>query len=197
MGLDEIGLDEDLAMLAADRGMLALLLFWARHWQENGGTAPTRAQMDPCELPRPILPVMFIYERLGDRLRCRLAGTRMRDLYGIDGTGLFLDQMVQGSAAPGRSALFHRCLDGGLPLLFRGFLVPSSKGGWRGFSRLLLPVAKRPGEPATQVMGMVRVFDPPAGAQALARADADGLVSARLLNDADCRALTPGPVRQT
>lgn len=96
----------------------------------------------------------------------------MRDLFGNDGTG--------------RSALFHRALDGGLPLLYRGFLVPVGKG-WRGFNRLLLPVAVRTGEPTTQVMGMVRVFDPPAGAAALAGADADGLLSARLLDDSECR----------
>lgn len=183
----ENNIDADLAALTTDRGMLALLRHWCQARAANDGTLPVRAQMDPCDLPRSILPFMFVYERLGDRLRCRLSGTRMRDLFGNDGTGLFLDQMIAPHTVPGRSALFHRTLDGGLPLLYRGFLVPVGKG-WRGFNRLLLPVAVRAGEPATQVMGMVRVFDPPPGAAALAGADADGLLSARLLDDSECRA---------
>lgn len=186
---DQSGWEEERAILAGDRGMLALLLFWWRLKQANGGTIlPTRRQMDPCALPRPILPFMFIYERQADqRLRCRLAGTRMRELFGVDGTGLYLDQMVIPASVPGRSALFHRCLDSGLPLFYRGFLVPAGRN-WRAFHRLLLPVSVEPGAPASQIMGMVRVFDPPPGTPAQT-ADQDGLVGARLLGDADCREL--------
>lgn len=180
--------DGDLTALARDGGMVALLRHWYQARAANNGALPFRAQMDPCDLPRSILPIMFIYERLGERLRCRLSGTRMRDLFGADGTGLFLDQMIAPQSVSGRSALFHRALDSGLPLLYRGFLVPVGKG-WRGFNRLLLPVAVRAGEPATQVMGMVRVFDPPPGAAGLEGADADGLLSARLLDDSECRAV--------
>lgn len=187
----ETSIDADLMALAGDRGMVALLRHWCKARAVNNGALPFRAQMDPCDLPRPILPIMFIYERRGDRLRCRLSGTRMRDLFGADGTGLFLDQMIAPQSVSGRSALFHRTLDSGLPLLYRGFLVPVGKG-WRGFNRLLLPVAVRAGEPATQVMGMVRVFDPPPGAAALEGADADGLLAARLLEDSECRAVTDG-----
>lgn len=168
--------------------MLALLLFWWRLKQANGGSIlPTRRQMDPGALPRAILPYMFIYERTAEgRLRCRLAGTRMREMFGVDGTGLYLEQMMVPATVPGRSALFHRSLDSGLPMLYRGLLVPAGRG-WRGFNRLLLPVSVEPGAPASQVMGMVRVFDPPAGPREAA--DADGLISARLLEDADCHAL--------
>jgi len=181
--------EADLAALAADRGMTALLRHWWQARLGNDGAVPVRAQMDPCDLPRSILPLMFIYERVGDRLRCRLSGTRMRDLFGIDGTGLFLDQMIAPQSVPDRNALFHRTLDSGLPLLYRGFLVPVGKG-WREFNRLLLPVAVRAGEPAAQVMGMVRVFDPPPGAAAMEGADANGLLSAQLLAEDEYRTIT-------
>lgn len=186
MQLDESARQTDLAILAEDRGMLALLQFWWRLRQANGGAMlPARRQMDPCALPRPILPLMFIYERHDDgRLRCRLSGTRLRDLFGQDGTGLYLDQMIAPASVPARSALFHQSLDGRLPLFYRGFLVPAGRG-WRAFNRLLLPVSVEPGAAPTQIMGMVRVFDPPPGAAALAGADSDGLVSARLLDDGD------------
>ncbi|OYQ35623.1 hypothetical protein CHU95_07850 [Niveispirillum lacus] len=190
MLLDESAAQIDHAILTADRGMRTLLLFWWHLKRGNPGTAlPTRTQMDPCALPRSILPVMFIYERLGDgRLRCRLSGTRLRDLFGQDGTGLCLDQLIIPAAVPGRSALFHQCLDSGLPLFYRGFLGPAGRS-WRGFNRLLLPVSVKPGAAATQIMGMVRVFDPPPGAPALDGADSDGLLSARLLDDATCASL--------
>lgn len=181
--------DTDLSILAADRGMAALLRHWWQAKEVHGGALPTRAQMDPCDFPRAILPIMFIYERHGERLFCRLSGTKMRDLFGSDGTGLYLDQMIAADSVPGRSALFHRALDSGLPLFYRGFLVPVGKG-WRGFNRLLLPVCLRSGERATQVMGMVRVFDPPPGVRAINMGDTDGLVTARLLEDSDCRAVT-------
>ncbi|MBP7337443.1 PAS domain-containing protein [Niveispirillum sp.] len=187
---DKSAAEIDHAILVEDRGMLALLLFWWRLKQANGGAVlPTRRQMDPCALPRAILPFMFIYEgHEGGRLRCRLSGTRLRDLFGQDGTGLYLDQMIAPASVPGRSALFHQSLACGLPMFYRGFLVPAGRG-WRAFNRLLLPVSVAPGAPATQIMGMVRVFDPPPGTSPLTSADADGLVSARLLDDGACAAL--------
>ncbi|MFV3131027.1 PAS domain-containing protein [Niveispirillum sp. KHB5.9] len=185
MQAEESGWATDRMILVQDRGMLALLLFWWRLKQANGGTVlPTRRQMDPCAFPRSILPNMFIYERDGDRrLRCRLSGTRMRELFGVDGTGLYLDQMMVPASVPGRNALFHDSLDNRMPMFYRGYLVPAGRG-WRGFNRLLLPVSVEPGAPPAQVMGMVRVFDPPPGNRDAA--DADGLVSARLLGDGEC-----------
>ncbi|MFV3073567.1 PAS domain-containing protein [Niveispirillum fermenti] len=170
--------------------MRALITLW---WQERaaggGSVVPARAQLDPCAIPRGILPYMFIYERVAGRLRCRLAGTRLRDIFGRDETGCHLDEVIAPQHLAGRTALFDRCLDAGLPLFYRGYLVPAGRH-WRAFNRLLLPAAAKAGQPATQVMGLLRVYDPSqARTVATLPADADGLVDFRLLGEDDCRSL--------
>lgn len=170
--------------------MRALITLWWQGRAAGGGSAvPTRAQLDPCAIPRGILPNMFIYERVGGRLRCRLAGTRLRDVFGRDETGCHLDEIVAPPHLAGRAALFERCLDAGLPLFYRGYLVPAGRH-WRAFNRLLLPAAVRAGQPATQVMGLLRVHDTSqARAAGIPPGDQDGLVDCRLLGEDDCRAL--------
>lgn len=155
-------MDGELAILAADRGLAGLLAVWQRAWATNSQTVPARVQLDPCDFPKPILPFMFIYERADDRFRCRLYGTKMREIFGSEATGRYLDQMVTPQSVARRHALFNRVLETGLPLFYRGFLVPAGRD-WRGFHRLLLPATISPGQRPTQVLGAVRVFDPPAG----------------------------------
>jgi len=179
---------QDMDIVKTDHGMRLLLSLWWQFRQDGGDNVPTRLQMDPCILPRPALPFMFIYERVGTRLRCRLAGTKMRDIFGMDATGRFIDELVAPQALPARAALFHNSLDLGMPVFYRGYLVPAGRD-WRRFHRLLLPVAPRGSAQATQIMGLLRVFETPSNKSDLPSADGDGLISSRLLDAADCQAV--------
>ena len=54
-------------------GLRACFEFWRDCRQ--GDCAPLKARIDPVAMPRHILPNLFIYELVGCRFRCRLAGT--------------------------------------------------------------------------------------------------------------------------
>lgn len=177
---------EDLEILKADRAMRILLSLWWRARLDNEGAVPMRSQLDPCSFPRPALPFMFVYERVGDRFRCRLAGTKMRDIFGADSTGQFLDQLAPAHFLPSRTALFQKCVESGMPVFYRAYLAPQGRE-WRSSLRLLLPAAIAGSREPTQIIGMLRIFDPAPRAASLAAGD--GMISARPLDEADCRHL--------
>ncbi|WP_173012629.1 PAS domain-containing protein [Niveispirillum sp. SYP-B3756] len=139
-----------------------LLTIWRHAWVDAGRQVPDRRLMDPVNLPRPLLPSMFIYEREGERFRCRLAGSRLREVFGHAMEGRYLDDMVKPESAPRRNAIFNTVLEEGKPLIYSGFLVAEGKE-WRYFRRLLLPMRKQAGGPVDQIMGAVHFCDPPPG----------------------------------
>ncbi|MDJ0513856.1 MAG: PAS domain-containing protein [Methyloceanibacter sp.] len=74
------------------------------YWQDiaQGRTMPARADFDPLKVPH-LLPHLAVVDlRDGfDRGRFRLAGTRLRDIYGREITGLHLTEVYAGChAAP-------------------------------------------------------------------------------------------------
>jgi hypothetical protein len=152
---------------------------WWRVWLAAGRQVPDRKAMDPVNLPRPLLPFMFIYERDGQRFRCRLAGSRLRDVFGHAMEGRYLDEMVKPEAVPYRSRIFNTPLIEGKPLLYSGFLVVEGKE-WRYFKRLLLPVCKIASGSADQIMGAVSFTSPPPQLR-FDPHDPDGQVSLTLL----------------
>lgn len=179
--------DDNLEIVKADRSMRILLSLWWAARQGNGGSVPTRPQLDPCSFPRPALPFMFVYERLETRFRCRLAGTKLRDVLGADGTGQFLDQITPPAFIGSRSVLFQQCLETGMPLFFRAFLAPNGRE-WRLSHRLLLPAGVAGSREPTQVLGLLRVFDP-SPHRVTSLAPDDGLFGVRSLDEAACRDL--------
>ena len=82
--------------LQADSLLTALLDYWER--QRGDCAMPRRKDIDPLDLPRPLLPFIEIVERgVEDRLRWRLVGTAIVDAMGKDTTGRYLDQALDGS----------------------------------------------------------------------------------------------------
>ena len=148
---------------------------------------PCRADLEPYDLPRALLPYMFIYAQEGDRFRCRLYGTRLREFFGKDSTGRYLDEMVKPEAREKRNILFRLPLESGRPLFYRGFLVAPGVE-WRHFHRLLLPVATKPGAAPSQIVGAMRLISPPPGLR-LDATDPDGMLQHCLLQEDDCRLL--------
>lgn len=64
------------------------------YWLGLAGSRPMpdRSEIEPAQFHR-LLPFISILERVGDRLRVRLAGTRLRDIYERETTGHFLDEL--------------------------------------------------------------------------------------------------------
>lgn len=66
-----------------------------------GGRLPSRASIDPVEIPR-LLPYVFLIdvERDPQRFRIRLAGTQVCTWAGRDATGMYTDDPAYGPQAP-------------------------------------------------------------------------------------------------
>jgi hypothetical protein len=67
--------------------------YWAG--KACGRTMPSRHDISPAHFPR-LLPYVSLLELLDGRLKVRLAGTRLRDIYEREITGLYLDEIDWG-----------------------------------------------------------------------------------------------------
>jgi hypothetical protein len=67
--------------------------YWAK--LAAGRTMPARSDISPAHFPR-LLPNVSLLERTGSRWKVRLAGTRLREIYDREITGLYLDEIDAG-----------------------------------------------------------------------------------------------------
>ena len=77
---------------------------------------PARSSLRPADFPR-LLPYVSLIEveRQPLRFRFRLAGTRLRDLYDREVTGLYLDEIDWGGQSEYWRAAHHRVAETGRP----------------------------------------------------------------------------------
>jgi hypothetical protein len=130
--------------------------FWRDRRQAND--VPRKAAIDPVDMPRHILPNLFIYQKMADgRFRCRLAGTEICRVFRHNPTGLYLDDLIVASAVSSRQRLFSRVLEQRIPVVYGGRLMHSEQS-WLRFRRLLLPISST-GEQPDHVFGMVVFSD--------------------------------------
>jgi len=77
------------------------------YWQDRcaGRPMPSRADIDPLDIPRH-LPFLILFDVVpgSERLRARLVGTHVADMYGADYTGQYLDEIAFGDR---RAAILH------------------------------------------------------------------------------------------
>jgi len=124
-------------------------------WRDRrmGRRPPLKRAIDPVDMPARILPNLFLYEAIGDRFHCRLAGTEIGAAFHRDPTGHYLDELVVPAAVSSRTRLFRGVLERERPVVYGGHLAEGPKK-WMQFIRLLLPVSKT-GERADIVFGMI------------------------------------------
>jgi len=86
-----------------------------------GDTLPRRADIDPIDFPR-LLPSISLLEvenagqrHAEHRVKVRLAGTRLRDMYGRETTGLYLDEFLPPQNDSYWTAAFTRVISQGKP----------------------------------------------------------------------------------
>src|SRR5262245_4650700 len=83
------------------------------YWYERrqGRNIPRRRDISPSDFPR-LLPFVTLIElkRLGGRLYVRLAGTRLRDIYDREITGLHLDELDWGDKRDYWMAAYERII---------------------------------------------------------------------------------------
>src|SRR5262249_13341959 len=87
------------------------------YWIEKaaGRRMPDRRDINPLHFPR-LLPFVSLVE-IGNsgRYRIRLAGTRLRDIYDCETTGLYLDELDWGDKRDYWLAAYHRIAAEGKP----------------------------------------------------------------------------------
>lgn len=69
-----------------------------RYWRDKAGTRamPSRADLDPTDIPK-LLPDVMLVERTADgRYRYRLIGTENARAHGVNATGRYLDEVLPG-----------------------------------------------------------------------------------------------------
>ena len=80
----------------------------------SGRSMPCRADINPAQIPRllPYLTLVDVHEDIG-RSKVRLAGTRLRDVYDCEITGLCLDELDFGTQRDYWMAAYrHTAIDG-------------------------------------------------------------------------------------
>src|SRR5258708_5609779 len=112
--------------------------FWLSRRQ--GARTPQKRTINATQIPRSILPNLFLYELTAEnRFKCRLAGSAIRQAFGKEPTGLFLDELVNSARSQHRAGLFRATLDREMPVVYGGNLAEGENQCMR-FTRLLLPV---------------------------------------------------------
>ena len=136
----------------ADTGLRDCFDFWLSRRQ--GQRPPDKRAIDATRIPRAIIPNLFLYELTAEnRFKCRLAGSAIREAFGREPTGHFLDELVDPASTSDRTALFRATLDRQLPVVYGGRIAEGEKR-WISFKRLLLPVNDDRGS-SRFVFGMV------------------------------------------
>lgn len=127
-----------------------------QYWASLCGTrsAPSRAQIDPVDIPRDILPDLLLTEVLrpetGRRYRFRVVGSRVAELAGRDPSRQFLDEVLP--VAFGYRdyiiALYDAVDDTGQPIYSRSSYITfdTSQHPQRETHRLMLPLLDDAGE---------------------------------------------------
>ena len=138
-----------------DAGLIGLYDYWVG-LRESLGRLPRRSEIDPLDLPSDVLPGMIIIERDAEhRFWCRLAGTRMREIYGFEVTGKYLDDVIPTGAVAFRRKIYQMALDGRCAVFCRlRFSVPGRE--FVASDRLYVPVVNDDTDEVTVLVGAQR-----------------------------------------
>jgi hypothetical protein len=156
-----------------DAGLAGLYDYWMG-LRTSLGRLPRRSEIDPLDLPTDVLPGMIILERDADqRFWCRLAGTKMREIYGFEVTGMYLDQVMPAGPAAFRTGIYQTALDGRCAVFCRlRFSVPGRE--FVASDRLYVPVLNDDTDEATVLVGAQRYL---MSSEIVGTPDKDGVYS--------------------
>lgn len=138
-----------------DAGLVGLYDHWMA-LRTDLGRLPRRSEIDPLDLPPAALPGMLILERGADqRFLCRLAGTRVRESFGFEVTGKYLDELMPAGAAALRAEIYQTVLEQRSALFCRmRFSVPGRE--FVASDRLYVPVLNDETEEASILVSAQR-----------------------------------------
>lgn len=120
-----------------DEALRRSFALWRRLWLA-GGSTPSWNRFDPSQLPE-ALPQLEIHERApSGRFHSRQAWGSGAERIARGAGRLHFEERIGPHSYAARKRVFDACLDGGLPVVYRDFIV-SPDVEPRMFRRLLLP----------------------------------------------------------
>lgn len=127
------------SLLLDDPLLSGLLAYWTAKGR-NGDIADKR-DIDPTEIARPLLPFIGIseFEAETGRIRYRLVGTGIAQRHGVDPTGKYLDEVLQGQYRDYLIGLHRECCARRRPV-YTDALSRRPTGQRVGVKRLLMPL---------------------------------------------------------
>lgn len=130
------------------------------YWRERaaGRAMPSRADIDPTEIPK-LLPDVMLVERVeATRYRYRLIGTENARAHGVNATGRFLDEVLPGpDYAAHVLALYDECVATQRPLYSEClFLSPGRRDPERHTKVLFMPLS--PDGETVNMIFVIQVF---------------------------------------
>ena len=113
-----------------------------RYWQRVGrGGVPSRADIDPADIPRLLSNVLLIdVQRAPIRFQVRLCGTEIDRLLGRNFTGCYLDDITAGYFERDILLDYAEVVLHKLPKATRRSILTGA-GHWLHYQRLLLPLS--------------------------------------------------------
>ena len=143
------GQDDDL--LGGDAILQKALAFWRENRRDAG--LPTRAEIDPLNIPRSLFPYLVLADVLSPDgfMRFRLVGARMRDKWGADFNGKTSEEIFTGTYRQYIEGAFAQCIRDRLPVYSESHFR-WDVDGYRRTRRLMLPIADEAGGPVQQVL---------------------------------------------
>lgn len=155
-GVEIVGLDGEL-------GPLTRQLF--DYWLEKRGDRPmpARRDLDPIEMPK-ILPHIMLMdvEPSTGRMKFRLVGTRVVQMFGADNTGRYLDEVDFGEQRPLILESYHTALERAAGHHRRmGFI---NKDGLKyEMERLIMPLSSDGGRTVDKLISLLDIKENIAG----------------------------------
>lgn len=140
------GVDRFRARLG-DPVLVGMLEHWRAMSEAAGGGTPRRGDLDPAAIPTLLRHLQIHQREANGRFRCRLSGTAVVQQLGRDATGTYLDEAIRPEAVSGRTRIFNRALETGMPVVYSGVMEVPGRG-MKAYQRLLLPLADAQGKPS-------------------------------------------------
>lgn len=130
-----------------------------RYWNEirGGKRWPSRADLDPVDIPR-LLPYIYLIDVLGPkRFRFRLVGTSVVDHEGLDVTGLYVDELVYGGWNKLLIDHYSQVVETGSASDYEGSVVVPHRE-FKRYRRRLFPLSAD-GETVNMIVGVMHFYN--------------------------------------
>jgi len=121
--------------------------------RRGGRPMPSRADIDPIDMPRAALPYLVLLDVLdgGARFRWRLTGTEVVNRFGRDATGRFGEEVLSGEYLTFLTSLIRHVCTARVPVYSHAIFRWDDEARTLNTSRLYLPLGDETG--GTQILG--------------------------------------------